>query len=175
MSDKRRYFKYTRMTLPLEYNTLSEHTVWRPAAAADDLTNASAALAAGGDGTSLQRQSAGSTGAAGSQTGSAAGVQQTASAAGADGGAPRWWGRRRRPLWPGVTYTDAGGAPTLPGFRAPQVLCNNSAWLLPMRRSCRTLALLIVAATCMADRIDFLTLPCGAAQEMAKLLALPLS
>jgi hypothetical protein len=24
-----RYFKYTRMTLPVEYNTLSEHVVWR--------------------------------------------------------------------------------------------------------------------------------------------------
>jgi len=109
-----RYFKYTRMTLPMEYNTLSEHTVWRPATAADDPTGASAELAAAGDGMSLPAQNAVNTGAAGSRAGGSAGVRQTATVAGTDGGAPQWWGRRRRSLWLGLTQTTAGSDQMLP-------------------------------------------------------------
>ena len=124
MPAPRRYFKYTRMTLPLEYNTLSEHTVWRPATAADGaLTGASAAVTADGVGAAeaaeighdsgWPAQNVVSGGTAGSRTGAASSAQHMLPAAGSGGGAARWWGRRRRLLWLGLTWTATGGAQSL--------------------------------------------------------------
>ena len=86
----RRYFKYTRMTLPLEYNALSDFVSWRPAPAGDQAVGTSSLRAP----SSTAAAAAGASAKANSST--AWSLPQAAHVVGGRGGLQRLWGRRRR-------------------------------------------------------------------------------